>query len=180
MDIAEIFVFGDINHSKPVVVEYMKLIIMRHGEAEALRRDDESRCLTLLGKEQAKQAGIWLAQNLGEQVPIDLALVSTYTRAQQTYVEVQKQLKVSNQQQSTDVLPSSNAQVAHDYMLDIVMQEQQISSLLIVSHMPFVSYFLEEVHAQRRSTLFDTSSIVILDYDPVARAGEMDKIYHPS
>jgi phosphohistidine phosphatase len=45
--------------------------------------------------------------------------------------------------------------------------------------MPFVSYFLEEVHVDKKSMLFDTSSIVIIDYDLAAGAGNIERIYHP-
>ena len=45
--------------------------------------------------------------------------------------------------------------------------------------MPFVSYFLEEVHVDKQSMLFDTSSMVIVNYDLVVGAGKIESIYHP-
>jgi phosphohistidine phosphatase len=45
--------------------------------------------------------------------------------------------------------------------------------------MPFVSYFLEEVHADKKSILFDTSSVVIVNYDLITGAGVIESIYHP-
>ncbi len=38
----------------------MKLIIMRHGEAERFQTLDKTRNLTNLGRKQASQAGRWL------------------------------------------------------------------------------------------------------------------------
>ena len=46
--------------------------------------------------------------------------------------------------------------------------------------MPFVSYFLEEVHKDRQTMLFDTSSMVVLDYDVESGAGIIENIYHPT
>jgi phosphohistidine phosphatase len=54
----------------------MKLIIMRHGEAERFRLQDNTRSLTSKGEKQASTAGKWLNNYLGADTSVDIALVS--------------------------------------------------------------------------------------------------------
>jgi phosphohistidine phosphatase len=83
----------------------MKLIIMRHGEAERFREKDNTRSLTSLGEKQASTAGKWLHDYLGSDASVDIALVSSYVRAQQTYEQLSKQVVVIEKQFCEDVIP---------------------------------------------------------------------------
>ncbi len=157
----------------------MKLIIMRHGEAERFRKQDKTRNLTSLGEKQARTAGKWLNDYLSEDVPIDIALVSSYPRAQQTFQQLNKHIVVTEKKICEDVIPEGEPKIAHDFIKVLFEQSSKPSVILIVSHMPFVSYFLEEVHVEKQSMLFDTSSIVIVDYNLVVCAGKIESIYHP-
>jgi phosphohistidine phosphatase len=157
----------------------MKLIIMRHGEAERFRVQDNTRSLTSLGEKQAITAGKWLYDYLGADLPIDIALVSSYVRAQQTYEQLSKHVVVIKKQICEDVIPEGDPTVAHDFIKVLFATPSQPKVILVVSHMPFVSYFLEEVHIDNRSMLFDTSSVAILDYDLAAGEGTIESIYHP-
>jgi len=157
----------------------MKLIIMRHGEAERLREQDNMRSLTRLGEKQSITAGKWLYEYLGADLPINIALVSSYVRAQQTYEQLSKQVVVIKKQICEDVIPEGDPKVAHDFIKVLFATPSQPNVILVVSHMPFVSYFLEEVHLEKKSMLFDTSSVVIVDYDLAAGAGKIESIYHP-
>ena len=157
----------------------MKLIIMRHGEAERFRLQDNTRSLTSLGEKQAITAGKWLNDYLGADLPIDIALVSPYIRAQQTYGQLSKQVKVIEKQTCEDVIPEGDPKVAHDFIQVLFKAPSQPNVILIVSHMPFVSYFLEEVHVEKKSMLFDTTSVVIVDYALAVGAGNIESIYHP-
>jgi phosphohistidine phosphatase len=157
----------------------MKLIIMRHGEAERFRVQDNKRNLTNLGEKQASTAGKWLNNYLGADTPVDIALVSSYVRAQQTYQQLSEQVVVTQKQVCEDVIPEGDPKVAHDFIKVLFDGASQPSVILIVSHMPFVSYFLEEVHIDKQSMLFDTASVVIVDYDLALGAGKIESIYHP-
>jgi phosphohistidine phosphatase len=157
----------------------MKLIIMRHGEAERFRVQDNTRNLTRLGEKQAITAGKWLRDYLGADVPVDIAILSSYVRVQQTYEKLSKQIEVIEKQTCEDVIPEGNPKVAHDFINVLFKTPSKPSVILVVSHMPFVSYFLEDVHVGKKSMLFDTSSIVIIDYDLTAGAGNIERIYHP-
>ncbi|MFT6283844.1 MAG: phosphohistidine phosphatase [Arenicella sp.] len=158
----------------------MKLIIMRHGEAERFREKDNTRSLTSLGEKQASTAGKWLHDYLGSDASVDIALVSSYVRAQQTYEQLSKQVVVIEKQICEDVIPEGDTKVTHDFIKVLFETKSQPTVILIVSHMPFVSYFLEEVHVEKQSMLFDTSSMVIVDYDLAAGAGKIESIYHPN
>ena len=152
---------------------------MRHGEAERFRVPDNTRNLTSLGEKQASTAGKWLNDYLGADAAVDIALVSSYVRAQQTYDKLSEQVVVTKKQLCEDVIPEGDPKVAHDFIKVLFGDESQPSVILIVSHMPFVSYFLEEVLVDKQSMLFDTSSVVIVDYDLAVSAGNIESIYHP-
>lgn len=157
----------------------MKLIIMRHGEAETLRAEDKTRNLTSHGKKQAIEAGRWLAGYLGAETPIDLALVSSYVRAQQTYQQLSSQVTVTATQVCNDVIPEGDPKIANEFVKALFYDSPPSKVLLVVSHMPFVSYFLEEVHKDKQTMLFDTSSLVVVEYDVKRGDGLIDNIYHP-
>ena len=152
---------------------------MRHGEAEAFRVQDKTRSLTSHGKKQATDAGRWLASNLGANTPIDIALTSSYVRAQETNLQLSSQVAVTETKICDDVAPEGDPKVAHEFV-KVLFEDSPLSNvLLIVSHMPFVSYFLEEIHRDKQTMLFDTSSIVVLDYDADSGTGVIENIYHP-
>ncbi|MBU3002024.1 phosphohistidine phosphatase SixA [Paraglaciecola arctica] len=157
----------------------MKLIIMRHGEAETFRVQDKTRSLTIHGEKQAKDAGKWLANYLGADIPIDLALTSSYVRAQQTKQKLSSQVTITETKICDDVTPDGDPKVAHDFVRALIDNTPSINVFIIVSHMPFVSYFLEEVHRDKQTMLFDTSSLVVLDYDANSGTGVIENIYHP-
>ncbi|MGS2721330.1 phosphohistidine phosphatase SixA [Paraglaciecola aestuariivivens] len=158
----------------------MKLIIMRHGQAESYHAQDALRELSLEGQTQATKAGEWLSLYLGKDTAVDLALVSHYTRAKQTFDCLEKHLSVLDTQASNDVVPDGRPKVAHDFIDALLTQRDNIEVLLIVSHMPFVSYFLEEVLSDKLSMLFDTSTVVVVDYNLSLGKGEIETIYHPN
>ena len=157
----------------------MQIMIMRHGDAEPVQDDDRSRELTKFGQQQAMVAGQWLNQRYSAQ-GIEMSLVSPYVRAQQTLDAVSENVDVHHHAVSHDITPDGNIWLTHDYV-DYLLEVKKVSnSLLIVSHMPFVSYFLDEITKEQHSLFFDTSSIVLLDYQPATHSGTVLDIYHPS
>jgi phosphohistidine phosphatase len=69
----------------------MQIILIRHGEAEPLKRTDAERNLTLNGLHQAQQAAAWL---LNHQYVIDGLFASPYFRARQTAGELANVLEI--------------------------------------------------------------------------------------
>jgi len=147
----------------------MKLLIMRHGEAESLQVNDEDRCLTDRGIQEASLAGQWLQQEFKH---IDFAIVSPYKRTLQTFFTLQEQVDIKHDVLSADVIPSGNPDLVHDYIDCVLAEERQVSSVLIVSHMPIVSYLVDTLTGIEKSVLFPTAAIAQLNYKTHISRGE--------
>ncbi|WP_252728153.1 histidine phosphatase family protein [Alteromonas sp. C1M14] len=153
------------------------MLIMRHGEAESLRIDDKSRQLTEHGRHQVSQSAGWLIENYCRHRKIDLALVSPYRRTRQTYDMLSLDFSIAKSMQTDDIVPEANPQLAHDYVNTLIASSQSrttpVSTILLVSHMPFVSYFVDEVCATPVNSLFATGSVAVVSYNAAARRGRL-------
>ena len=145
----------------------MYIFIMRHGEAEPVRLSDMDRKLTSLGKKQSSQSAIWINQFCDKlNISVDLSLVSPYCRTQETFQQVSEQVTIAEHLTCSDIVPSGDPQLAQDY-IDVVLQEKEsLQGLLLVSHMPFVSYFLDYMCAHHYSMLFSAGAIAAIKYSP--------------
>lgn len=153
----------------------MQLFVMRHGEAEPVFKDDAGRSLTTQGFIECQKAGVWLQETA---TAIDYALVSPFKRAEQTFDMVRSIVPVNNAELCEDIIPSGNAALVHDYVYTLV-QEKQFNSILLVSHMPMVSYLVDSFCGRLRSILFATASVARLDYDLEANQAKLEEIYLP-
>lgn len=153
----------------------MQLILMRHGEAEPNFSNDPQRNLTTRGYIECQKSGIWLKQNVGG---IQKALVSPYVRAKQSFEMVKSMVSISDVEESSDIIPSGEPKLVHDYV-HVVCEQSNLSSLLIVSHMPMVSYLVDSFCGELRSHLFSTASIVMLDYDIEQDKAQLVEIFTP-
>ncbi|MBJ2127397.1 phosphohistidine phosphatase SixA [Alteromonas sp. IB21] len=144
------------------------LFIMRHGEAEAPRLDDKSRQLTPLGREQAKSAALWLRDQYCEKGVVDLALVSPYRRAKQTHDMVSLDIIADKVESYEDIVPDGSPRLVSDYIDALlhaaVNSKKPIKKLLVVSHMPLVSYLVDELCDSYTTSLFSTASIAVIKY----------------
>jgi phosphohistidine phosphatase len=148
---------------------------MRHGDAEPLNKSDITRNLTDFGLQQAAEAGRWLNQYYSASNGIEMALVSPYARARQTFDQLNLHVKVGKMHINEDIVPEGDPRLMHDF-IDYFLEKNKLErNLLIVSHMPFVSYLLDELLTNKVSLLFATSSLVIIDY-PLSKLVE---VYHP-
>lgn len=154
----------------------MHLLLMRHGEAEPYKISDEDRHLTSRGIDEAKLAAEWVREHVGE---IDKALVSPYVRAQETYQAMMDVIQIKNKETYSDIVPNGNASLIHDYIDTLLCEETNIDSLIVVSHMPLVSYLMDNICQRHQSILFATSAIALIDYDPTRYIGSVAKIYCP-
>ncbi|AWL12370.1 Phosphohistidine phosphatase SixA [Saliniradius amylolyticus] len=154
----------------------MDIYIMRHGEAEQRFGEDASRRLTTRGFDEAALAGQWLKQHPGN---VDLALVSPFTRAQQSFEAVSAICPVVESQTCADITPAGSPAYFHDYLHALVTTETQLKSLLLVSHMPFVSLLVDELCERPLSLLFATAGVVHLRYDAQTETASMVSQYLP-
>lgn len=152
---------------KLLVVNVMvNLVIMRHGEAVAQSSTDSERQLTSRGEAEASQMGQWLDSSYRQ---FDLILCSPYLRARQTAQQVQQQLR--NQppvEVLSDLVPEGDCRQVQLY-LDARLSTQPMR-VLLVSHMPLVSFLVETFTKSGNTPIFDTAAIACLHYE-VGQAG---------
>lgn len=111
----------------------MKLVLVRHGEAEALARSDAERALTARGHEQARATAAWLRQALGATPPRLLA--SPYRRAQETAAALAEPLGASVTTVPA-ITPDDDPRRA---LAAIEAAAAGADAVVVVSHMPLVA-----------------------------------------
>ena len=109
----------------------MNLLIIRHGEAEPSTGSDSERNLTDYGHQQAKLAGLYLAQSA---LKFDHIWVSPYRRAQQTAEELMSSMTPMPRREIAELVPETKPVV----LLELI-EQAQAENLIIVSHQPLVS-----------------------------------------
>ena len=143
----------------------MKIFVMRHGDAHLAASSDMQRPLSPIGESEAAHATAWLREfYFAEHPNIDYAMVSPYLRTKQTLTKITEQFTVTRTEYTRDIIPSASAAIAHDYMDTVLSLHPEINSVLLVAHMPFVSYFVESL-TQLTPPLFATASIAVIEYD---------------
>ncbi|GAA0853566.1 phosphohistidine phosphatase SixA [Aliiglaciecola litoralis] len=158
----------------------MYIFVMRHGEAINSLYNDKQRPLTELGISESKKASVWLRNfEATHHIEINNALVSPFLRAQQTFDKVNTLLSVENIAVSSDIVPTGDCHLAHDYINARYQDQQNTSALLIVSHMPFVSYLIDALCGAHFSRIFSTGSLVCIDYDLSASQGKVIADFNP-
>ena len=108
----------------------MKIILMRHGQAEDETRPDSARQLTDFGQQQAAQTAKYITTNYKP----DRFIVSPYDRAQQTLAELQARAPKIPVSVQDNITPSDDA---HSALSDIANIEAQC--LVVVCHMSIVA-----------------------------------------
>jgi phosphohistidine phosphatase len=155
----------------------MRIFIMRHGQAEYQASSDQARQLTSKGKHEALMMGQILKNN---EIDFDALFVSTYIRAQQTMNIVTTEVNNHVSHEVLDfITPSGSAQFVHDY-IDGVIVPKKLNTILIVSHMPLVSYLVETLTGGQSSPIFPTAGIAEIDYDVEQMRGVLVKLTSPA
>lgn len=109
----------------------MKIILVRHGQAEDETRPDSARQLTDFGQQQAAQTAEYVTTHYHP----DRFIVSPYDRAQQTLAAFQSRMpKVASTVQD-NITPSDDARQA---LMDIANIDAEC--LVVVCHMSIVAY----------------------------------------
>lgn len=150
----------------------MIIFVMRHGEAEPYKQDDQSRHLTKFGITQSEHASKWIAKQLNQQLglkKIDLTFVSPYLRTLETMEAVKQFVTLKEIILTQLVTPAGDANAVQDLIDGSVVssgkQDQYIQSLLIISHMPLVSLLSDVVCQGFNASIFDTADVLMVDYD---------------
>lgn len=109
----------------------MKIILVRHGQAEDETRPDSVRQLTDFGRQQAAQT----AEYVTTRYHPDYFVVSPYDRAQQTLAEFQSRAPQIPSTVQDNITPSDDARNA---LLDLAKIEAEC--LVVVCHMSIVAH----------------------------------------
>ena len=108
----------------------MKIILVRHGQAEDETRPDSARQLTDFGQQQALQTAEYITTHYNP----DYFIVSPYERAQQTLAKLQSRLPNVPSKIQQNITPSDDA---HAALADIASIEGEC--LVVVCHMSIVA-----------------------------------------
>lgn len=133
---------------RPLMSFLMKVLIMRHGEAENLSGavgSDAQRQLTAYGQQQALRAGACL-NALG--FDPDMVWVSPYQRAQQTANAVLQSFTDTPSQIRSDLVSEANPSLVLAALATAADEH-----LLIVSHQPLVSELVARLSGLGRAAV---------------------------
>ncbi|WP_367106055.1 phosphohistidine phosphatase SixA [uncultured Psychrobacter sp.] len=108
----------------------MKIILMRHGQAEDETRPDSARQLTDFGHQQAAQTADYIMQHYTP----DQFIVSPYDRAQQSLAELQVLAPQVPVRVQDNITPSDNAREALAELAKV-----EAKCLVVVCHMSIVA-----------------------------------------
>lgn len=156
----------------------MQLFIMRHGQASFDCQKDAERSLTEQGTHEARVMANWMNQM--EIAPTHI-WVSPYKRAQQTCQAVLEVLTSKPVPTTLDfITPSGVAKNVHDYIDGELAHDVDFERLLIISHMPLVSYLVSELTQQEHAPIFQTAGICEIEYNASQMKGVFVQITSPS
>jgi len=152
-----------------------RIVLIRHGEAEPSFADDKSRCLTDRGRQQVMHASKMLVDLVKDYKGFDCALVSPYTRTQQTFDILTIYLKVRQKINCSVITPLSSIV---DAQREVFSQLDNCRSLLVVTHMPLVSFLTGELCHLDSPPLFMTSSFAVIDINTDEGAVKLVDLVH--
>lgn len=144
----------------------MQVFIMRHGDAALNAASDSVRPLTECGCDESRLMAAWL-KSQGSSV--ERVLVSPYLRAEQTLTVVGEELLFAGR---TDILPELTPGGDADRVADYLnmLAAEDVSSVLVISHLPLVGYLVSALCPQESPPMFSTSAIASVTLD--ARSGK--------
>lgn len=153
----------------------VNLVIMRHGEAEALQSTDAKRQLTVKGQTEVSRMAAWLRQHY----PVfDRVICSPYTRAHQTAeLMLQKQPTGCPLELLADLVPEGDPAQVQLY-LDALWPAEPEQRILLVSHMPLVSFLVQTFSNAGQCPVFATAGLACLHYQP-GRSGQLLEVISP-
>ncbi|WP_026374459.1 phosphohistidine phosphatase SixA [Aestuariibacter salexigens] len=157
----------------------MYVFVMRHGEAQLPAANDRERQLTEKGYAQSAATAQWLAQHYLTGNKIERVFNSPFRRTRQTQSVIADYFDIAVEEESEDITPSGNPHLFHDYLDHIIDTEHLTCSVMIVSHMPFVSYMVDALTQHHHSMLFATAGVAVVEYDAKKSTGKLVDHFHP-
>ncbi|RUO79534.1 phosphohistidine phosphatase SixA [Pseudidiomarina taiwanensis] len=158
----------------------LSLYIMRHGDAQPARlgQDDAERCLSPLGHTEIAQVVEQLATELSH---FDVLIHSPYQRARETAQAVLAKIPATDVIESHECTPAGDASQFGDGLLALLeLKYPAAERILIVSHMPLVSYLVEHFSLDQQCPLFATAAVVRVDIEQRQSRGIVSAVIQPS
>ncbi|MBI5475899.1 MAG: phosphohistidine phosphatase SixA [Ignavibacteriales bacterium] len=142
----------------------MRLILLRHGDAQPAMYDAE-RTLSELGEEQANQAAQTL---LRLKLNPEIIICSPLIRAQQTAEKIFKVFKNAEMETSEHLTPTSD----HRHIIEILRRIKP-DTVLLVGHEPHLSLLMSILTTGSRAGRFEISKcgIAVLESKDTMRNG---------
>lgn len=137
----------------------MKIYIMRHGQASLQANTDEERQLTVTGRDDSARMAQWLSKF---EPSLDCVLFSPYVRAAQTWDVICNFFDTKTVEVCKDVTPYGDAEHMADFLLAL-SEQHDYDTMLIVSHLPVVSYLVAALTTDRQLPSFSTSAIACVE-----------------
>ena len=154
----------------------MQLFIMRHGQASENFREDFQRPLLEEGCKEVSIIATWLSTS---GITFDHILVSPFVRAQQTARIINAENSPDSSLSTVDIItPSGRAEQVHDYITEL-LHSSSIENMLIVSHMPLVSYLTAALTFDKACPIFQTAGVAQIDYDKQKMFGNIVNFVAP-
>src|SRR5690554_3791495 len=143
---------------------------MRHGDAEPAQalKADAVRPLSKLGEEEVLAAATWLQGYLQQRgsEQLDWLTASPFIRAQQTATIIESAVPVERRDITEDAIPESDPQLFCDWLFALLKSGCADSKhVLLVSHMPFVSYLVAALDKKTPPLLFPTAAMAEMRLD---------------
>lgn len=156
----------------------MLVYIMRHGEAESLAGRDKDRQLTPLGASECALVGRWLGAIQSE---VDYILTSPYVRVMQSLAALRVSWPSAKAIVETHdyLVPHAQAENAASYLWDLA-NAGTVDSVLVMSHMPLVSFLVEALDAGKQSPIFCTSGLACIELNSETQIGSLKWVKAPS
>jgi phosphohistidine phosphatase len=147
----------------------VNLVIMRHGEAEPLSSEDSQRQLNARGQHEVSQMALWLQHHYAA---FDWVWASPYLRTRQTAeLMLAKQAPFSQLEIVPQLVPDGDAALFKAYF-DARISEKLDARVLLVSHMPLVSFLVEAFTVPDQAPIFSPAQLACIDYQP-GRSGRL-------
>jgi len=152
----------------------INLVLMRHGDAEPQFVSDALRQLTPQGIREVEQMAAYFAANAE---PFDYIISSPFVRAVQTAELMLAQQPTSTQrQQIPELVPEGDSAQVQLYV-DALLSLKPKARVLLVSHMPLVSFLVERFTQPGKTPIFATASCALVQYQ--AGQGELVQLLTP-
>lgn len=161
------------------------LFIMRHGDAEPAQalKADAVRPLSTMGEHEVLASAVWLNDYIQQRggAGLDWLTVSPYIRAQQTATIMASKVPVTARDVCEDAVPESNPESFVDWLF-AMLQSHYVNAkhVMVVSHMPFISYLVAALDKQTPPLLFPTAAMAEIRIDVNAQRAEFVRMIAPS